>query len=260
MLPLSGKTFPTTAAALADALAQGLAKRGLTARSVQAAGGEFPAIDRLEIDLTNARLTRGFRAASAEGDHGSVAVRQLTICGVPIFFETAPVELRIAADQAAMRFAGSPADGTLELTDAASGTVSLSISRPALEALIQTIVAEAAAKQGVEVKTTKLELISRGPRALSFRADVTAKVFVMSATLNLSGNLDVDGDLNARISKLALGGDAMITKLAGGFIRPYLEKIEGRIFPLLAFAPGKLKLRDVEISVGESLEVRAKFA
>ena len=118
--------------------------------------------------------------------------------------------------------------------------MALAVAQDALENLLHRLAKGAAEKQGVEVKKTTLELTARGPRALSFRCTVTAKMFVMSADLSL-------------------GGDAMITKLVAGFARPQLDKLEGRVIPLLALAPGGLPLRDVEISTRDGLEVRAKF-
>ena len=43
----------------------------------------------------------------------------------------------------------------------------------------------------------------------------------------------------AKVRVLSLGGDAMVTKLAGGYIRPHLDRLEGRAFPLLAYFLGK---------------------
>ena len=81
----------------------------------------------------------------------------------------------------------------------------------------------------------------------------------MSATLALTGRLAVDDALNATLSNLALDGDAMILKLAGSFARPHMDRLEGRVFPLLAFTPAGLKLHDVQMTIGESLQVQAKF-
>jgi hypothetical protein len=94
---------------------------------------------------------------------------------------------------------------------------------------------------------------------VSFRAEVTAKVFVMTAALALTGRIAIDDALNAKISDLKLDGDGMILKLAGSFAKPHLDRLEGRVFPLLAFAPGGLNLRNVEITAGERLRVHAVF-
>ena len=260
MLPLAAEKFPATPDALAAALTGGFAARGVAVPGVRVEGAALAALTALRIELTGARFTRGFRvAATPAAESGAVVAERLEIVGAPLDFEGTPLEVRVEAERAELGFAGQPAGGALVLTGAAGGSAMLSVRREALEALLHRLATQAAEKQGVEVKKTKLELTARGERGLAFRCDVTAKMFVMTADLSLSGNLDVDDQLNARLSGLTLGGDAMITKLAAGFVRPQLDKLEGRAIPLLALAPGGLKMRDVEISVRDGLEVRAKF-
>jgi hypothetical protein len=118
---------------------------------------------------------------------------------------------------------------------------------------------ELAERQGVEVQETRLKLTSQGPRTLSFRGDVTAKMFIMTAALTLTGQIDVDAELNARFSRLTLSGDSMVTKIASGFIRPKLDALEGRVISLLALSLGDLHLRDIEVSASETLLIRAVF-
>jgi hypothetical protein len=38
-----------------------------------------------------------------------------------------------------------------------------------------------------------------------------------------------------------------------------LQELEGRTFHLLAFSPGGLKLRDLQLSVSPALHLQAKF-
>jgi hypothetical protein len=260
MLPLAAERFPASSDELAAALTAGFAARGVTVKSVRADGAALAALDALAIDLAGAEFSRSFRLSTARSEGaGTVATARFELTGAPLVFETVPLDLLVEAENAELRFAGVPADGALVLTNAASGSAAVTVAQSALESLLQKLAAEAAGKQGLEIKKTKLELTARGPRALSFRCEVTAKMFVMSADLSLSGNLDVDDQLNARLSGLTLGGDAMITKLAAGFVRPHLDKFEGRVFPLLALSLGDLKLHDVEIGTNDGLTVRAKF-
>jgi hypothetical protein len=77
--------------------------------------------------------------------------------------------------------------------------------------------------------------------------------------LALTGRFTIDEQLNARLSDLSLDGDGMILKLAGSYARPHLDRLEGRVFPLLAFTPGGLALRDVKLTAGENLMVSARF-
>ena len=259
MLPLTAEKFPATPDELAAALAAGFTARGV-AVEVDAKGSALDALSVLRIGLTGARFTRGFRVAKTlANDAATVRAERVEVSGAPVDFDGTPLTVRVEAADAELRFAGTPADGALVLAGATSGSISLAVAHGALETRLHQLAKSAAEKQGLEVKKTALELTARGPRALSFRCAVTAKMFVMSADLSLSGSLDLDEQLNARVSGLTLGGDAMIAKLAAGFARPHLDKLEGRVFPLLALAPEGLPLRDVEIATHDGLEIRAKF-
>lgn len=260
MLPLLAESTPATIPELTEALTRGLQAQGLIPRQVVAEGGVFPKIERLRIDLTEARLTRQIRPPQVSGQPGpTVEVAQFELVGTPIYFETTALELRLVAEQVKSRLQMDAGRGSLVLESAATGTASVEIAREALEALLHQIAVEAAGKQGLEVRKTSLSFTQEGPRTVSFRAEVTAKVFVMSATLALTGRLSIDEQMNARISDLVLDGDAMILKLAGGYARPHLDRLEGRVFPLLAFAAGGLKLEDVVLTVGTTLKVQARL-
>jgi hypothetical protein len=261
MLPLSGESFPSTSQELAAAIKRGLGEQGLDARSVEAEGGKYPSIESLALDLTDARATRDLRLPSfdAADGGGSVQARKFELRAEPFYLEGAPFELHVLASNAVFAFAGKPKEGALVLNDAKEGSISISTAIEDLEALLHGLVVEAAEQHGVDVRETHLELTSQGPRTLSFRGEVTAKMFIMTATLTVSGQLDVDAGLNARFSRLTLSGDGMITKIASGFIRPKLDLLEKRTIPLLAFSLGELRLRDVEVSTGERLLVRAVF-
>lgn len=260
MLPLAAEKIPATPAELASALAAGFAARGVQVKSVRAAGAGLAEIAELHVDLTGARGTRDFRVSTAPAaEPAAVRVARFVVTGEPVEFEATPLRLNLEAEDVECGFSGVPGDGALVLASAAGGSLVLAIAHETLEALLHRLAKGVAEKQGVEVRQTKLTLTARGPRALSFCCTVTAKVFVMTAELALRGELEVDEQLQARLSGLTLGGDAMITKMAAGFARPYLDKLEGRTIPLLAFGLGGMRLRDVELATADGLEVRAKF-
>jgi len=259
MLPISSENFPVTAQELSAALERGFGAGGITSPTITAEGA-YPQLATLSIDLTGAQLTRDDRLRSFDGaSAGTVTVGHFEMFGEPLYFEKAPVAARLVAEAVQMRVTGDPQVGSLVLERASAGRVSVEVTIEALEGLLQSLAAEAATKQGIEVKKTKLTLNQEGPRAVSFRAEVTAKIFVMSAMLALTGRLEIDDDFNARLSSLGLGGDAMVTNLAGSFLRPRLQQLEGRVFPLFAFLPAGLQLRDIQVAVAPALQVQARF-
>lgn len=261
MLPLFAQATPTTIPEFTEALTCGLQQHGVTPRRIEGQGAAFPDFDLLRVDLTESQMTRELRPPPVSATTGDVVgIAHFELLGAPLYFEKAPLELHLIAEGVKARLTMNDGRGCLVPESAAAGNVSVQIARAALEALLHSIAVEVAAKQGFEVRKTRLSLTQDGPLAVSFRAEVTAKVFVMSAMLALTGRLMIDDELNARISGLALGGDGMILKLAGGYARPYLDRWEGRVFPLLAFTFGGLKLRNVELTAGDNVLVRAQFA
>ena len=259
MLPISADTFPVSSEELTAALERGFGSGGVKPVTI-AAEGAYPQLAKLSVDLSGVQLTRddrlhGFSGSSA----GTVTIGRLEMFGEPLYFEKAPVNARLEGETVEMKVTGEPKVGSLMLESAGKGTVSILVTIEALEGLLQSLAGEAAAKQGIEVKKTKLTLHQEGPRAVSFRAEVTAKVFIMSAALALTGRLEIDDEFNARLSSLGLDGDAMVTNLAGSFLKPRLQQLEGKVFPLFAFLPGGIKLRDIQVSVAPALHVQARF-
>lgn len=261
MLPLAGHELPSSHAALADAITRGLAHYGLTTKAVRVEGGTFPAIEELEVDLTGARATRDLRVrsvgpAGAEG----VSVSRVEVKAAPMYFETTPLRLELSASEARLGLARDDRDGAmLSLSRVAAGEVSVEAQHADLEALVHSMVASAASAQGVEIKSTRLQLSSNGPRSVDVRAEVTAKMFIMSAKVVVSGLIEIDDTLTARLSRLTCAGDGMVANAASALLKPRFAELERRKFPLLAFSLGEVKLRDVTVQTGETLRLRAEF-
>lgn len=260
MFPLAGPPIPDSPEALADALQRGLAARNLPPREVIAQGA-WPKLDLLRLDLTGVQIPRS-RLAGPSGEEcsaGCTAAR-FELVAAPARFESVPVQLSLWAVEAGFDFAPAP-DGTstLLLRRAARGEVTMEMTAADVERLVHSLASEAAKQHGAEIKSVKIAFTSRGPRAVSVTAEVTAKVFIATAIFKLSGDLDLDEQLTARLSNLRFSGDGMVANLAGGFIRPQLAALEGRAFPLMSFALGEICLRDVQVQAGETLRLSAHF-
>jgi hypothetical protein len=260
MLPLAGALPPDSPEALSTALKQGLAAQNMPAREVIAQGG-WPGLDLLRIDMTGVQISRSQIPRRREmGGEGGFSAARFELVAAPGELESTPVYVSLLADDAAFQFAPNGDGGSLLLIRrAAHGEVRVEIARADLERLIHQAASEAARQHGVEIKSVKASIVSRGPRAASVRADVTAKMFIASTTVTLSGDIDLDDQLNARLANLQFAGDGMIANLAGGFIRPHLAKLEGQSFPLMSFALGEISLRDVQLDAGETLRLSAQF-
>lgn len=264
MLPLAGSQFPTSHESLSEAIVRGLAEYGVSARAVRAEGGDWPAIERLTVDVTDARVTRDLRLPRGGGggvSEGEIRINRIEVEGRPLFFETAPLQLSLTATNAALGLVHA-GDGVslLTLLRAVDGTITIEARRSDLETLVHALITPIAAEQGVDIKATHLTLRSRGPRALDFQVEVTAKMFVVTARATVSGKLEVDDQFNARVSELACAGQGMLATAATAFLRPHLARIERRTFPLLALPMGEIKLRDISIAAEETVRINARFA
>jgi hypothetical protein len=262
MLPLAGTKIPASHDALQKALDSGLRKHGITPATISVEGGEHPHITALRIDLTGSQVTRDTRLPETEKSEGcGLTIGSFEIAGEPLRLEQTPVRLSITAKAAEFDFqrdaAGHP---TLALSAARDGEVHVVVTRKDLEELIRSIASEAAAKQGVEIKSAQVELRSKGKRSLSFVAEVKARAMLMSTKVRVSGDAEIDDQLQARLSHLTCTGDGMIGSLASGFIRPYLEKAQQRPVPLMALSLGTVKLRDITVEGGDALTLHARFS
>ena len=260
MLPLACSQIPASPEELATALQEGFRKHGLAAHEVRASG-EWPRLAELSIDLTGAQFSRANELPKAGADpQPGVSIERLAISAAPFYFEKIPAQLDLHASKVECGFASDATSGFfLRLLRASSGSLSLESRRADLESALQTIARDLLAKQGADVKSAHLELIDRGPHSLGFRAEITAKAFLMTARVAVTGQLDLDEQLNLRVSHLATSGDGMIANLAGGFLRPRFADIEKRTIPLAAYSFAGVALHDARISGGEALRIEARF-
>lgn len=148
----------------------------------------------------------------------------------------------------------------LALHRSGPGKVAISIRREDLQALALAGGREAAKEHGADLQALQLDLQAEGDRALRFEAKVTAKMGFLKAHLTLTGRAELDAALQLRLSDLDLKGQGMGSTVAAGFIRPQLEKVQGKPIPLGVVALGEVVLRDVRLSTGETIRAEAEFS
>jgi hypothetical protein len=104
-----------------------------------------------------------------------------------------------------------------------------------------------------------LKLRSKTSRSLAAEVRLEARKLFLTASVRITGQLDLDEDLNVRISALDCTGDGAIAALACGVLKPHLQKLDGREFPLMSLPLGEIRLRDVQVILGDKLSVTAEF-
>jgi hypothetical protein len=260
MIPLAGSVFPSSLEQCVAAIRDGLRSCGVKPRDVRATG-DWPRLAEFTLDLSGAHISRASRLerAAAAGE-SAVSIEQFAVTAAPIFFEDIPVDAELRASGVRCAFSRSPGgQPIIELAGAESGSLVLEVRREPLETALKHLAKEAAARQGADVKSARIEFHSRDARSLGVRAEVTAMAFLMTACVVLSGVLEIDDQLNLRLRELATRGDGMLGNLASGLIRARLAPLEGRAFPLGAQALANLKVEEIRVSGGESLRIATRF-
>ena len=232
-------------------------------RVIDLAGGRYPAVDSMTIDLTGAVANPNHKSAKVPDPVPTVkrlAVNHFTMVAEPMVNAGAEVNLKLTGRD--VRFdlqhdkEGKP---ILMLTDAKEGSLHFDLTRADLEKLLLASAREQGGAHAVAVRSVDLDLKSLGPRAVKADLHVSTLVGFVPAGIRFTARVDIDDKMNAKLSHLTCDGDEILGPIVVGLIRPGLAKYEGKTKPLLAFPAGNLKLRDVEIRTGEQVQLEAKF-
>jgi hypothetical protein len=263
MFPLNTKTFPASSAELVRDLNASLrALFGLTHDAVAVRDKAYPHLEALTVSLDGAALPdRPPPMPSVNGPRRPALSIDSFLAGAsPLSIGPASFEFKLEAERVDLEQA-IDRDGNvvLLLHNAAKGQVDISVATAELEALIGEVAKTEAAKHGVNVDSVELTLRSRGQRSLAAEVRLRAKKLFVSASLRITGEVDLDEQLNARISGLQCLGDGAIASVACGILKPHLQALDGREFSLMSLPLGEVRLRDVRIAVSERLAVTAEF-
>ena len=256
MLPLAGDQQPQNASDLADSLQRGLAQQGVTA-SVKA-DGTWPALSSLEIQLSRIAHPKPLPKASAEA---GFTIAQFNLQGAPVEVEGVPATIDAQFSNLSCgfgRISGGPRQ--LVVQSAEAGTLKAEAATSDIEEKVHRIVADLASNQGATVKSVKLGLTAITPRCVKFEFQCTAKIFIATATLTVGGQMEIDDQLNASLSNLAVMGEGIIASMAQSMIQPRLAEWNGRVVPLGDYVAAGLTVTDLRISTGEKVRLEATFA
>lgn len=230
--------------------------------AVAIAGGEYPTIDKLSVTLDGAVL-RDDPPRPVKGERptgNNVDVRDFKVAGSGVQVAGGALNLSITGTDVRMNV-GEAGDGALVLmlSDAGTGRVEVSTTKAALEKVIGEIAKREAGKHGVTVDGVELSLRQNGPRSLAAEVKLRARKLFLSASIRLSGRLDIDDAMDARLSELKCEGDGAIASVACGVLGPLLEKANGRKLTVVGLPLGNVALRDVRISAADQIELAADF-
>jgi hypothetical protein len=263
MFPLNTAIFPANGADLTRLLNESLSKLFVVdADPVSIREESYPHLQKLSISLDCARLRANppLPPVIIGETSRALEIDELDLIASPLSVDTAAVNLSLSAHEVRLG-QGKDAGGqiVLCLESAAQGHIEISLPQSDLETLIATLARNQAGKQGITIDRGQLKLTQKDPHSLAAEVRLRARKLFLSASIRVTGRLDLDDELRLKISDLNCTGDGGIASLACGILKPYLQKIDGREFPLMSLPLGEIRLRDVQLNVGDQLRVTAEF-
>lgn len=263
MFPLKTSTLPSSASALQGSLNESLRELFIvTSDPVTIRDASYPRLEEINVSLDGAQLLGKPSSIPSLSSKPTPAleVDSLNINASALSIGPAAIDLSLSATAVSLHQA-KDAEGNLLLLlhNAAKGHIEISASPSDLEALIAEVARAEAGKHGVTIDSVQLILRSKSSRSLAAEVRLRAKKLFLSASIRITGQLDLDEELNARISGLDCAGDGAIAIVACGVLKPHLQKIDGREFPLMSLPLGEVRLRDVRLAVADKLSVTADF-
>jgi hypothetical protein len=264
MLVLSGTDFPASASAVAAAVSGGLGMflQLPAGGQVVELTGEYPHFSLAQINLTGAASAADRLPPEPRGTGKVVPgfdAARLEVSAQPIRLRGSPLALSLTADRVTFEY-DRDAEGrpVLLVREAANGHFNASITKADLESLILAAAREATADHGITISEATLQWTQLDRRSAGLAVSVVGRKLV-KVQITVVGRLTIDDAMVARMTNLECNGSGLIATLACATIRPKLQLVERLSFNLNSLAGGQVQLRDVQVTVGDALDVQARF-
>jgi len=222
----------------------------------------FPYLDEIAINFDGAQFDScppappavvGETKLACEAAIVTLSARNVSVRGVP-------VDLRMEARDVVFH---QGHDGNSEVVLIAhkvrDGQIVVSAAQPDLENAIAEIGGREARSHGIVIEQVRLTMRACGPRSIAANIGIRARKFLLRAKIDISVQLDIDGDFVAKISQLKCKSHGTIGSLACSALEPYLRQLEGRTLSLKSLLPGEIQLRDIRIAVADTVEFTVDF-
>jgi len=261
MIRLNRKQFPSSKADLAQALDE--AAHRLVPKDgqiVEVRSRVFPYIDEIAVNLDGTKLNsapppppklKGETTKAFEAGALTVSARQILIHGVPlnVRVETHDLELHKGQDE--------NEEAILVINGLRDGTLSISATQLDLENAIEKLAREQA--HGLTMDQVRLSMRARGPRSIAIDVRIQARKLFLRARIDISGQIDIDGDFAIQASNLRCKSDGAIGAVACAALEPVFRQIENKSFSLNSLPLGNIRVRDVRVTVADTVEITADF-
>jgi hypothetical protein len=253
--------------ALAAAMTAGWKSRLVVpdgAELVRIEPGNRPAkFDTIAIDLSDVRVNPGDsknRLKPLQASQGIVTADHFELVARPLLLEKARLLIGLNATDARLDVRRDRAGRSmLTFTDARDATLTMQINRGDIDWLLLRAARVGAAAVGVSVDRTRLKLDITDSRVIKVDLKVDTRVGFLPAGLRFKARVDIDENLNGRMTRLSCDGDQLLGPIISSFIDPALRKYEGLTRPLVGFEWGEMKLRTVTMDSDDGFRLAANF-
>jgi hypothetical protein len=264
VIPLFRTQFPSSKAELAEALNDALGRyvKNESGPLVTVSARVFPYLDEIAINLDGAELASSFPPTSKVVGETKSAIEAglLSLSGREIKVRGIPLNLQMTANSVVMHSGRDESDQAVLVPQSVrSGHVAIAVSQQDLEKAIGELAREQGAKHGITIEDLRIALRARGVRSISADIHVRARKLLFRTEMDVSGQLEIDDAFQAKISNLKCRATGAIGSVACGVLQPYLDKMEGHSVSLMSFPFSGMKLKDVRVTVADTVAVTADF-
>jgi hypothetical protein len=227
-------------------------------------GASYPKVESLRIDVCDAVIDPD-RKARKPSDRKPTApaldAAHLEMLGHRMSVERATVNMDVVATDARLLLArdekGKP---LLVLGSAKQGRMSLEVTLDDVERLLLVAARKGGRPYGLAVDRARLNMtVDENGRTIEVDLKLWTRFGVVPAGLRFRARLDIDENLNGKLTNLNCSGDEVLGPLISGLIRPFLAKYDGKTRPLMNFPATDMRLRAIDIAADRSIRVKADF-
>lgn len=262
-LPVEGQKQLKSATDLLAGLIQGYRSRLELPKDHDAVtvSGEFPHLDLLRVDLTDATLKRDFRPHQFKkptSPKATAYAKKFEYVAQPIRYHDGPMEMLIQASDAELSVIRDGEKTTLVVTNASEGSFEFSMKVADIKPMLMAGAKEHATG-GFNIRDLTFDAKSDSPRSLSVDLKVQATWLFVPADFHVAGRVDIDDYFNVRLSGLRCDGENLGGVLIAGFIDDQMQKHNGKVMPLAAWPGNKLRLNAAHIEVDDHIRIKGGF-
>jgi hypothetical protein len=231
---------------------------------VTAEGGVYPKVDSLTIDVCDAVIDPERKARKPSDKRGTAPAldaAHFEMLGHRMSVERVTVNVDVIASDARLLLAkddkGKP---LLVLGGATKGRMSMEVTLDDVERLLLVAARKGGRPYGLAVDRARLNMtVDETGHVVRVDLKLSTRLGPVPAGLRFRARLDIDDNLNGKLSELSVTGDDVLGPLMSGLIRPALAKYDTKTRPLMNFPATDMRLRGIDIAADHSLRVKADF-